>query len=270
MMRGVNSARLLIPLALGVGVVVALLSLSAVLWPGRASAQPDHAASIGVDADPTGNTATLLGERDTCIAVQEGDSFQVDVIVEDVEDLIAWEVYLSFDPSLIQVTDRDVHHFLDAVPNSSPFDLSESVPDDDGRYRVGAASIADPPVGGSGSGVLARLSVKAMGPGVATLSVAPIQTDVGKVAATLTAADGTQIGGSDGFFNGPMFDAEVAIGEPCPGAEGSTSADSVIAGDGGGGGVAVWVFAAAAAGVVATVGVGGGLVLMARRRASAG
>ncbi len=213
--------------------------------------------SIGIDADPTGNTATILGVRDSCIAVSQGDSFQIDVIVEDVNDLLAWESYVSLDPNLLEVTDRDVDQFLNALLNAEVIDISDSIPDGDGYYRTGAANIGIPPQGGSGSGVLSRLTVRALAPGLASLSLGPIETAVGVVEPTLTAVDGSRIGDSDGdgFFEGPILDASVAIDQPCTGV--------ARAGIIGVGSLPWWVLVALTLAVLASAG-----IVLARRRAS--
>jgi len=252
-MRAVIAATVVM-VAILAGLLAPPALLGGSLFSGRASA---GGASIGIDADPTGNAATLLDTTDTCIAVVQGDSFQVDVIARDVTDLLAWEAYLSFDGNLLQVTDRNVQQFLASIPEGDVFDLSESVPDDDGIYRVGAASISDRPQGGSGSGVLARVSLQALGPGLATLSLAPVETEVGTVEATLTAADGSRIGDSDdnGFYDGPAEGAKVAIDQSCPAA----SAASIL-----GGSLSVWLLLVLALGAAVT----GGLAVLARRRIS--
>jgi len=245
-------------------VAALLLALSIALSPQAARSQSD--TTIGIDANPADNSATVLGARDSCISVRQGDSFQVDVIVQDATDLLAWEAYLSFDPDHLHVTGRDVQRFLASIPESSAFDISEVVPDDDGRYRVGAANIADPPKGGSGAGVLARLTLEAQEPGMASLSLAPIETDMGMVGATLTATDGSPIGDSndDGLFDGSTLEAQVAIDEACPG--GGSSANPEDEGDGGGS--VWWVLLAVAAGAAGILGISAAL-LIARRRAGA-
>ncbi len=221
------------------------------------------ATTIGIDAIPADSTASLLGEIDSCVSVSEGDSFDVDVFVQNVDDLLAWEAYLSFDPDHLRVIDRDGNQFLSSIPDSSPFDISASVPNDDGRYRIGAANIADPPRGGSGSGVLARLTLEAIEPGLTSLSLAPIETQVGTIGPTLTTVDGSQIGDSDGdsFFDGAMMDAQVAIDEPCPDSSGAVSDIS------GGDGLSWWVFLIAAAGGIGIIGLGGLLIMRWRARA---
>jgi len=239
------------------GLVAAAFLAPAILAPGAFAQQ---GPSLGIDAEPSDNTATSLGVRDVCIAVHTGDTFDVDITADGVTGLAAWEAYLALDTSVVNVIDRNVQLFLSSPPGSNTFDISESVPEgpgDDGRYRVGGAIITDPPIGVDGSGVLARLTLKAAGPGLTTLSVKPIPTDAGQpVGAVLTDVDSNHLGDSndDGLFDGPTLDATVAVDQDCP----SDSEGPVAALTGsGGGGVSAWVFAAAALGLVVTAGFGG-------------
>src|SRR3989337_579550 len=148
---------------LGIAIVAAMAGVVIVVGTRGAWAQPAPSAaatSIGVDAAPQGNSATLLGAVDDCVSVAKGDKFQVDVFVQDVSELLAWEAYLSFDGNSVQVTDRDVEQFLAAPPNASLFDVSESTPDSDGHYPVCAANIGGGSEGASGAGVLARVTLE--------------------------------------------------------------------------------------------------------------
>jgi hypothetical protein len=137
---------------------------------------------------------------------------------------------------------------------------------------VGAANITDTPIGVDGSGVLVRLTLKAVGSGVSTLSVRPIQTAVGTVGPTLsdTATPANHIGDTDGdsFFDGAILDAQVAVDQDCPSdAEGPIAA---ITHGSSGDGVPAWVFAAAAVGLVAVAGLGGMALIRMRRSGSRG
>jgi hypothetical protein len=229
---------------------------------------------LGIDADATGNSPTALGQRDVCLEVQSGTTFDVDVIAEDVTGLAAWEAYVSLDVAVVNVIDRDVQQMLSAAPGANPFDVSESVPEeegDNGLYRVGGANITDEPVGVDGSGVLARLTLEAAGPGVTTLSVRPVPTNAGgSVGPVLTDSDANHIGDTDGdaFFDGAILDAQIAVDQDCPSdAEGPIAA---ITNGGGGDGVPAWVFAAAAVGLVAAAGLGGMALIRMRRSGTRG
>jgi hypothetical protein len=146
------------------------------------------------------------------------------------------------------------------------FDASESVPDEDGRYRVQAAIITtDDPIGADGSGTLARLTLKANDAGLTTLSLTPSPTDIADrpVAATLTDVDAARIGdsNSDTYFDGPILDAQIAVDQACPGSEGSAT---VISSGAGSDGLPSWLFVAAAAGIIAA-GAGGVALFVLRR-----
>lgn len=246
---------------------LAALSVALILTSSGARAQSGPV--LGIDADATGNSPTSLGQRDVCVEVENGATFDVDVIAQDAQDLYAFESYVSLDVDYVNVIDRDATLFLSAASGTEAFDTSESVPEeegDNGLFRVGAAIIqGDEKTVANGSGVLARLTLKAVGAGVTTISVGPIQRDVGIVASTLTDFDGNHIGDVDGdsFFDGAILDAQVAVDQDCPsGADGPIAA---ITGGSGGDGVPAWVFAAAAVGLVAAAGFGGMALIRMRR-----
>ena len=201
-------------------VVVAFVALAAVvLTKGEGSTQGGPA--IGVDADPNGNTATSLGAIDQCVSVAKGDTFSVDVFVTDVTNLLAWEAYFSFDGSIVNVTDRDVELFQAANANSDVFDASESLPSSGGLYRLGAVDFGQPPSPDSGSGVLARLTLKAVGAGISPAILITLDADNdGKpnLGTQMKDPAETPLGDADGdgFFDGTVFNAQIAVDRDCP------------------------------------------------------
>jgi hypothetical protein len=203
------------------GVMLALAALvGGVVATGHGSAQ--EAVTIGLDVEPAGNTATSLGPIDPCISVSTGDTFEVDIFVTDVADLLAWETYFVYDMSIVNIASRDVAMFQAANSGSNVFDVSESLPDIDSYYRIAGVDLADPPAPDSGSGVLARLTLKAVGPGVSVLSLSPIDVNEdGKIdlGPSLKDAEAEPIGDldGDGLFDGPIANAEVAVDGTCPG-----------------------------------------------------
>jgi hypothetical protein len=197
---------------------IALLTTSAV-YPRNGGAQ--EPASLAVDTDPAGNTPTSVGTVQRCLSVSVGESFQIDIAAMDVVDLLAWEVHLIYDPSVLTLESRDVQMFLAANTGSNVFDASDAPPGREGRYRVAAADIADPPAPDSGAGVLARLSFKALAPGVSSAAIPRLDTDGNGTVdfgPILTDAAGHRIGDDDGdsYFDGLAADAWVAVGSPCP------------------------------------------------------
>ncbi len=200
--------------------VVALVALAAVILA-RGEGSTQGGLAIGVDADPDGNTATTLGAIDQCVSVAKDDTFSVDVFVTDVTDLLAWEAYFSFDGSIVNVTDRDVELFQAANANSDIFDASESLPSSGGLYRLSAIDFGQPPSPDSGSGVLARLTLKAVGAGISPAILITLDAnndgrpDLG---ARLKDPQETPLGDSNGdeIFDGTVFNAQVAVDRDCP------------------------------------------------------
>jgi hypothetical protein len=201
-------------------VLPVLVGLAAAIWsPAIGTGQ--QGLSIGVDADPAGNTATSLGSIDSCVRVSKGDTFNIDLFITDVDELLGWEVYLSFDGDVVNVIDRDVKLFQAANANSDVFDASESLPSSGGLYRMGAADIGQPLSPDSGSGVLARLTLKAVGAGLSPATVTTLDVDNdGKIdlGPQLSTTRGAPIGDAngDGFFDGPFFNAQIAVDRDCP------------------------------------------------------
>jgi hypothetical protein len=129
------------------------------------------ATSIGLDVDPDGNTASSLGPIDSCVSVGVGDTFSIDVFVRDVEDLQVWHVLVGYDPSVVNITDRNVQMFLAADPGSEVIDNSYGDSGLSGAYDLLASDIAEDPPHESGSGVLARLTLTAAEPGLMAIRI---------------------------------------------------------------------------------------------------
>jgi hypothetical protein len=138
------------------------------------STQASPGFSVGVDVDASGNTATSLGNIETSRTVACGDAFDIDIYVTDVPDLQVWNVAFQYDPGILGVYARDVRMFLAASPGSDVNDYSDGDSGFNGNYDLLARDAANPPAPESGSGVLARLSVRALSPGVTRANAAPV------------------------------------------------------------------------------------------------
>jgi len=198
-----------------IGLLVAIILLGSHITglgsdlPPAAPALGQGATTIGIDADPTqspANTATSLGSIEACISVATNDTFTIDIFITDVIDLLAWGTYLQYDGSMVNVTAINVQMFQAANPGSSVFNVSDSTPDSDGLYYAGAAELAEGKED-SGSGVLARLTLRAVGPGISSASL---------VWSELKDKNNLPIGDTngDGYFDGPIFNAQVAVDQP--------------------------------------------------------
>lgn len=207
--------------ALACMVLVLIATMFSQSFPRVAGGAAQGPTAIGVDADPSGNNATSLSPIQGCVSVSSGQTFHVDIFISDVVDLLGWEAYFVYDPSIVRVVGRDVQMFQAANAGSDVFDTSEPLPEHNGRYRISAVDIAEPPAPDSGSGVLARLTLEAVSPGISPASLPLLDVtgdDKPDLGPTLVDVAGNPIGDADGdrFFDGPIFDASIAVDTPCP------------------------------------------------------
>ncbi len=155
-----------------------------------------------------------------CTEVDSGESFQLEIRVADVSGLAAWEVYFAYDPSILEVIGKDVRLFLAQRANSNVFDFSDPVPNDDGLYRLGAADLGMGDTAESGSGVLARITLRAKAKGVSPAAIyrGDVNGDtVLDLGPTLTGGSGVHIDDADGngIFDGPIVSGQVAVDRRC-------------------------------------------------------
>lgn len=250
--------------------VCSLASLAALaLMPWTAAARAQESPTIGIDADPSGNTATSLDRIDPCAVRSIGETFDIDLFLQDVDQLLAWEIYIEYDAQILEVVNRQVDLFQAANEGSNVFDVSEKLPDSDGLYRIAAADTSDPPTPDSGSGVLARLTFRAKGTGISDIRLAfqdldeDGNPDLGPFLRDIEAQPIGDID-DDTFFDGPLQNAQIAIDTECP------ATVNPSAGDDGAAGIAteIWVVIGATAAAAATL-AGLGVKRLARRRRSA-
>lgn len=215
--------------------IVAIVSfLVGLAWMGMFARQhsvtqaAQTTTKIGIDTDPSGNSATSLGDIQSCVSVSSGDTFQVDIFVVDVSDLLAWELYIAYDRSVLEIVGRDVGMFQAADGASKVFDASEALPDLDALYGLAAADLAEPEMPDSGSGVLASLTLEAVRSGLSPVTIAFVDAnkdgtiDIGPWLRDVDANLIDDVNG-DSFFDGTIFNAQIAVDQPCPeGTPGST------------------------------------------------
>ncbi len=179
--------------------------------------------TLAVDVDPAGNTATSVGTIEDCVSVDVDSTFGVDIAVMNVANLLAWEATFVYDSAVLEVVGADVSLFQAANAGSSVIDASEPLPDADGRFFVGgieSGSALD-----SGSGVLARLTLRAIGPGISAASLPKLDfnddgvPDHGSpVLAAVVFKAAVYLGDIDGdeIYDGQVRHGAVAVGQGCP------------------------------------------------------
>lgn len=241
------------------------LSVTLVALLAMAGAALANDTEIGIDAKSQGNSATALGEIDECIEASVGDTIEVDLYVQDVEALIAFEVSLRYDPAIVEITDRDVQHLLASTEDSNVIDGSQTTPNENGRYSVAAVNASDSPSGVSGTGVLARITLTVVGSGISELDLRAEDingngtNDRGPLVRN---ADGVVIDDDDddSFFDGVLRNASVAVDTEC------TDASPSVSGGGSDGISVLWIIIGVAIAVIVI----GGIGLLLLRRAGAG
>jgi hypothetical protein len=169
---------------------------------------------VGVDADPTGNTATSLGTINSCISVNSTDTFNIDLVIQDVTDLNLWDATFRFDESVLEVNWLAVDGFFLGSDVWPTFQCYEDPVGDEGECSVGNFDTTY--AGHDGEGVLGRLEITAIGPGISPADI-DLRPPVSGI--VLRDPEGTPIGDDDGdgYFDGDILNAEIAVDEYCPG-----------------------------------------------------
>jgi hypothetical protein len=183
-------------------IAVALLLISS-------DAQTRVAASgtvLSVDTDASGNGATMVGTIQSCREVSGGTQADVDIVIQDVPSLAGFQASLFFDPGHVTVVAESSMFILNQPLLPPPFilDLSDPVPDTDGEYKILVSTSG----GGTGSGVVIRLTLAFTGSGTSPLDLAAVK---------MKDYDNLYVQPVDanGFFTGPINDAGVAVNSGC-------------------------------------------------------
>ena len=201
------------------------LALFGAALASTASGSAQNQPSLFIDVIPDGNSASEIGDVDRCVEVGVGDIFIVDIGLKDVVDLTAWETTLVFDQSILEVVERDAKMLLDSEPGSKVTVQSDLEPPTafypTGGLFIGAAD-GNLSAAESGSGVLARITFKAIAPGVSEASMPQLDLD-----GNGTTDKGPRLLGpggesepiadvnGDSFFDADVASAVISVGGNC-------------------------------------------------------
>jgi hypothetical protein len=167
-------------------------------------------AAMSIDMNPSGNTATSLGDRQECAEVLPGRSLTVDVTATSIpaqSPMLAYSYTLIFDTPGIAITGQE-SLMIGANQGSSPFIVPDpdGLPSVDGSLMLTAADIGSASgIHESGSGVLDRLEIE-----VAT-DAAPA---VYKLSLTAAAHIDSQ---NNPYPPSVTHDGRIAVGVSCSG-----------------------------------------------------
>ncbi len=215
--------------------VLAALTLSALaIWFGRGSAVTEATSplTVGLDFNTSGTAAngvynpSSLPTFESCGTVPLGGQASIDLFVLNVQNLLAFESYISYDSTKLKLVGTQVKMFMNSQSGSAMLDGSQNSPDPttgilspadtDGLYVTAAADTGNVS-GDTGYGVLARLTFQGIAGGQAAVSIPALDQDNNGTAdtgATLRADDPANPGLStiilndvspkDGYFDGPF------------------------------------------------------------------
>ncbi len=107
------------------------------------------------------------------LVVGLNETFAVQVVIEEANNLAAFQFDLAYDSSVLQVTEAAPGAFLESTGNSVVA-VGPEVNDAEGRVTFGAVSFGGEP-GPSGTGILATITCVAQGEGSTTLELQGVQ-----------------------------------------------------------------------------------------------
>jgi hypothetical protein len=146
----------------------------------RAGLPADHIQIVGVSAGPARNPrADLTQDRIPCTRIEQGEKHTVSVYTSEIpadRGISAFEVRLTFDPSIVNVTAVDYQQLLSQAPESELLEFGET-DSDSGQIILAAGDFGGlgiEPDGPSevGPGALALVELTAVGEGTSDLAIA--------------------------------------------------------------------------------------------------
>jgi hypothetical protein len=155
--------------------------------------------------------------NDGCPAT--GVPFDIDAYIKDVPPMRGFAATFNYTAGVLRVMNKNVMMFLASGSGSTVLDLSDlTLPDTDGYYGTGAFDTTGPHE--SGSGVLVRLTLQAVGTGVSPAELTMVN---------LWDTEGNPIPpvGPYGYFVGPILNGQIAVGMDCPDTDHDTIPDTL-------------------------------------------
>jgi len=134
-------------------------------------------ALMAIDADPTGNTATSLGEIDSCVSATVGSEIEVDLVVDQIPEdrlMASFQIEIGYDPAILEAVAVDNDQLLGAEGSYEPFEaLTDPLPDSDGALTVSSLDLASDALTfanmENGPGVISRVTFRAIAEGTSVV-----------------------------------------------------------------------------------------------------
>ena len=146
--------------------------------------------NISIDMEDDASPANLplsVGTVERCRVINNDDilnadedaidAVTVDIVVQPLgvppgNRLLGFQYDLIYDPSQVRIVAADNQQMLGAAAGSSVFDVSDTIPDVDGRLFVAAVDTGGGNPSEAGAGVLTRLVIEGIGNGIHSLILA--------------------------------------------------------------------------------------------------
>ncbi len=155
------------------------------------------------------------------LVVDLNEAFIVNVVIEEANNLAAFEFDLIYDPAILQVTEVAVGDFLESTGNSAVA-MGPEVNHAEGRTTFGAVSFGGKP-GVNGTGVLATINCVAQREGRTTLGLQEVQVlDTAASVQQVTVEDG-QVMVGDAAAATPIATTPTATDLSSPTSTGASS-----------------------------------------------
>lgn len=178
---------------------------------------------LAIDTNGSDNTDSSLGDLDPCVSVNQGDLFEVDLVVRNVgaPGIAALAGNIIYDPAVLRIT---AVQSAGLMLDGAYFSFGDTAPDGDGDFRIDSANLQSP--ANTGDGAILRLTFEALAPGGSTLTWDDFFED--------NQPNGTSFDGIPDVYYVDLSDpgnpdyigvfpnmrargAEVLVGSPCPG-----------------------------------------------------
>ena len=130
-------------------------------------------ALVGIPEAGSTAPATRVRMEPADLVVDLNEPFVVQVVIEEANDLGAFQFNLTYDPSIVQVTEVVWGDFLESTGNSA-VPVGPIVNNEEGKVTFGAFSLVSA-AGPSGTGVLATITCIAQGEGSTALGLQEVQ-----------------------------------------------------------------------------------------------
>jgi hypothetical protein len=131
---------------------------------------PGEIQTLAIDTNVTGNSGTSVPSVEPSSQAVLGSPFQIDVVVDEVppdRPLAAMGFDLLYNPSVVRVIAVDYNFLITSSPPSDLFTFDDSLPDQDGDFRLDVLDLEENDE--SGEGVLVRFTLECVSIGNTSL-----------------------------------------------------------------------------------------------------